>query len=139
MPTVTSDIATGVTLPAPSRSNSAPREGLIDPSNTASDVWADTAYRSKANEDYLADRGKRSQIHRRKPAGKPMPKRTAKANAKKSAVRATVEHVFAQRKQRMKLTIRSIGIKRAAATIGMANIAYNLMRWRWWETRAAPA
>lgn len=68
-----------------------------------------------------------------------MPKRTAKANAKKSAVRATVEHVFAQQKQRMKLTIRSIGIKRAAATIGMANIAYNLMRWRWWETRAAPA
>lgn len=115
------------------------REGLIDLSNTASDVWADTAYRSKANEDYLADRGKRSQIHRRKPAGKPMPKRTAKANAKKSAVRATVEHVFAQQKQRMKLTIRSIGIKRAAATIGMANIAYNLMRWRWWETRAAPA
>src|SRR5690606_36762717 len=26
------------------------REGLIDPANTASDVWADTAYRSAANE-----------------------------------------------------------------------------------------
>ena len=115
------------------------REGLIDPTNTASDVWADTAYRSKTNEDYLADRGKRSQIHRRKPTGKPMPKRTAKANARKSKVRAKVEHVFAQQKHRMKLTIRSIGLKRAEATIMMANIAYNLGRWRWWETRAAPA
>ncbi len=100
------------------------REGLIDPSNTASDVWADTAYRSKANDEFLSHRGKTSQIHRRKPTGKPMPKRTAKANARKSAVRAKVEHVFAQQKHRMKLTIRSIGIKRAEATIMMANIAY---------------
>ena len=115
------------------------REGLIDPGNTASDVWADTAYRSKANEEFLASRGKRSRIHRRKPAGKPMPKRTAKANAKKSKVRATVEHVFAQQKQRMKLVVRSIGLKRAEAVIGMANIAYNLTRWRWWATRPASA
>jgi transposase, IS5 family len=115
------------------------RDGLIDPANTASDVWADTAYRSKANEDYLADRGKTSRIHRRRPAGKPMPRRTAKANARKSAVRATVEHVFAQQKNRMKLFVRSIGIKRATATITMANIAYNLGRWRWWEGRTASA
>ncbi len=115
------------------------REGLIDPTNTASDVWADTAYRSKANEDFLADRGKTSQIHRRKPVGKPMSKRTARANAKKSKVRATVEHVFAQQKDRMKLTIRSIGLKRAEATIIMANIAYNMGRWRWWEGRTASA
>lgn len=115
------------------------RDGLIDPTNTASDVWADTAYRSKANEEFLADRGKRSQIHRKKPQGKPMPRRTAKANAKKSEVRAKVEHVFAQQKHRMKLTIRSIGIKRAEATIVMANIAYNLGRWRWWEGRTASA
>jgi len=40
---------------------------LIDKNNTASDVWADTAYRSKANEKHLADNGLRSQIHRKKP------------------------------------------------------------------------
>jgi IS5 family transposase len=28
------------------------REGLIDPSNRARDVWADSGYRSKANEVY---------------------------------------------------------------------------------------
>ena len=68
-----------------------------------------------------------------------MPKRTAKANAKKAAVRATVEHVFAQQKQRMKLVVRSIGRKRAQAVIGMATIADNLGRWRWWQTRTASA
>jgi hypothetical protein len=56
----------------------------------------------------------------------PMPKCTARANAKKSTVRATVEQVFAQQKQRMKLTRRSIGLQRAAATIFMANITYNV-------------
>lgn len=106
--------------------------------HTASADWADTAYRSKANEDHLADRGKRSRIHRRKPPGKPMPKRTARANARKSAVRTTVEPVLARQKQRMKLVVRSIGVKRAQATIGMANSACNLSRWRWWETGAAP-
>jgi IS5 family transposase len=115
------------------------REGLIDPTNTASDVWADTAYRSQANEDFLADLGNTSRIHRKKPRGRSMAKHTAKANARKSAVRAGVEHVFAQQKDRMKLFIRSIGIKRAEATIVMTNIAYNLGRWRWWEGRAAPA
>jgi IS5 family transposase len=115
------------------------REGLVDPTNTASGVWADTAYRSAANEQFLADRGKVSRIHRRKPAGKPLPKRTARANAKKSKVRARVEHVFAHQKDRMGLFIRSIGLKRAEATVAMANIAYNLGRWRWWQTRTASA
>ncbi|MDF1586252.1 transposase, partial [Marinimicrococcus flavescens] len=115
------------------------REGLVDPGNTASEVWVDTAYRSRANEDFLADHGKRSRIHRRKPGGKPMPRRTARANAKKSVVRAKIEHVFAQQKDRMRLMIRSIGIHRAEATVIMANIAYNLGRWRWLEGRAASA
>ena len=45
-------------------------------------------------------------------------------------MRARIEHVFAQQENRMNLTIRSIGIKRAEATIIMANIAYNMGRWR---------
>lgn len=55
------------------------REGLIDPSNTASDVWADSAYRSAENERFLGGIGKVSRIHRRKPKGKPMPRRTVSA------------------------------------------------------------
>jgi len=68
-----------------------------------------------------------------------MPKRTARANAEKSEVRARIEHVFAHQKERIRLFIRSVGLKRAEATVTMADIACNLGRWRWWETRTASA
>jgi IS5 family transposase len=115
------------------------REGLIDPNNTASDVWADSAYRSVDNERFLRGAGKVSRIHRRKPKGRPMPKRTARANAAKSAVRAAVEHPFAHLKGPMRLVIRTIGLTRATAAVTLANIAYNMKRWCWLDRRTAPA
>jgi transposase, IS5 family len=51
-----------------------------------------------------------------------MPARTAKANAKKSAVRAPIEHIFAEQKARMGLFVRTIGLARATAKIGLANL-----------------
>ena len=55
-----------------------------------------------------------------------MPRRTARANGRKSAVRAAVEHVFARQKGPMGLYIRTIGIARARTKIGLANLVYNL-------------
>ena len=104
------------------------REGLLDTSNTASAVWADTAYRSKANEEFLARNGFVSRIHRKKPPGKLMPETTRRANAIKSRVRSGVEHVFAVQKDKMDLFIRTVGIARAKVKIGMANIVYNMRR-----------
>jgi hypothetical protein len=46
------------------------RQGLLDKSNTASGVWADTAYRSVANETFLTKNGFVSHIHRKKPKGR---------------------------------------------------------------------
>ena len=40
---------------------------VLDPANTASNVWADTAYRSQNNETRLARHGWRSHIHFRRP------------------------------------------------------------------------
>jgi transposase, IS5 family len=110
---------------------------VVTNDNTASDVWADTAYRSQANEKWLDRQGRVSRIHRKKPRGKPMPERTAKANAARSKVRARVEHVFAQQKDKMGLFIRTIGIKRAEAKIALANLAYNMNRLIFHERRAA--
>ena len=110
---------------------------VVTNDNTASDVWADTTYRSQANERWLRREGRVSRIHRRKPRGKSMPERTAKANAAKSKVRARVEHVFAQQKAKMGLFIRTIGIKRAEAKITLANLAYNMNRLIFHERRAA--
>ena len=112
---------------------------MLDAANTASDVWADTAYRSAKNEAMLVGRGLVSRIHRKKPQGRPMPKRTRRANARKSAVRSKVEHVFAHQKGLMGLAVRSIGIARARLKIGMVNLAYNIRRFVWLSGRAAPA
>ena len=101
---------------------------LVTNDNTSSVVWADSAYRSKANETWLANRALKSKIHRKKPAGRPMPKATARANAKKSAVRAKVEHVFAHQKNCYGLFIRTIGLARAEAKLTLANLAYNFDR-----------
>lgn len=105
--------------------------------NTSGEVWADGAYRSRRNEKWLASRMLVSRIHRRKPAGKPMPRATARANAKKSSIRARVEHVFAHQKNRYGLFIRTIGIKRAEAKLTLANLAYNFDRLIFHERRAA--
>jgi IS5 family transposase len=103
-------------------------EAVLDRTNTASDVWADTAYRSAKNEAMLKRRGFVSRIHRKKPKGKPMPKLMRRANARKSKVRSAVERVFAQEKGPMGLIIRTIGIARAKVKIGLTNLAYNMRR-----------
>lgn len=112
---------------------------LVSKQNTASGVWADTAYRSKKNEAFLAKGMFTSHIHQKKPRGRAMPERIARANVKRSAVRSAVEHVFAGQKHRMGLFIRTIGIARARIKIGMANLVYNFQRLIWLDGRTAPA
>ncbi len=113
------------------RHDGAQLSNLVSKANTASDVWADAAYRSKANEKHLADNGLRSRIHRKKPPGRPMPANLSRANGAKSKVRAAVEHVFARQKGPMGLVVRTIGIARATVKIGLANITYNMRRAVW--------
>ncbi len=115
------------------------REGLLDKTNTAGTVWADAAYRSKTNEGYMAANGFVSRVHRKKPPGRPMPVRTARANGAKSKVRARIEHVFAEQKSRMGLFIRTVGIDRARIKIGLANLVYNVKRLIVLERKAALA
>lgn len=112
-------------------------KALVTTDNLSSEVWADSAYRSKKNETWLANRMLTSRIHRRKPAGKPTPRAVARANAKKSTVRAAVEHVFAHQKVRFGLFIRTIGLARAEAKLTLANLAYNFDRLIFHERRAA--
>jgi IS5 family transposase len=113
--------------------------GLRDMTNTGSGVWADTAYRSKKNEKRVTKAGLTSKIHFRRSPGKALPPHHQRANAARSKVRSHVEHTFAEQKHRMVLFIRTIGIARAKAKIGMANIAFNMKRMVFWEKKSAPA
>jgi IS5 family transposase len=104
------------------------REGLLDKTNTASGVWADTAYRSATNEAFMAKNSFVSHVHRKKPKGRAMPEVIRRANNAKSKIRSRVEHVFAEQKDRMDLFIRTIGIARATTKIGLANLVFNIKR-----------
>ena len=94
---------------------------VLDAANTASDVWADTAYRSQANLALLERRGLVAQFQRPKPRRKPMPPHVARGNATRARVRSRVEHVFAAEKHRMGLIVRTVGLIRATAKITLAN------------------
>ena len=112
---------------------------LLDRGNLASSVWADTAYRSMANLGLLDRRGYRAEFQRRKPRGRPMPAHVRRGNASRAKVRARVEHVSAAQKRRFELVIRTIGLVRATAKIGLANLVYNFTRLAWLQGREAPA
>ena len=112
---------------------------LLDPKNTASAVWADSAYRSAANVALLARRGLVPQFQRPKPRGRSMPPHIMRGNASRARVRVAIEHVFAAQKCRLGLVIRSVGLARATARLGLANLVTNMTRLVWFATRAAPA
>jgi len=104
-------------------------DGLLNKTNTSADVYADSAYRSAETEAKLKVRGLRSQIHQRASRNHPLSKAQENANRKKSKIRARVEHVFgAQQTSPGGRIIRTIGIARAKAKIGLQNLAYNIRR-----------
>ena len=104
-------------------------DDLLDDDNTASGVWADSAYRSAEIEDKLAARGLKSRIHRKAHRNRPLTEREKQGNRTRSKVRARVEHVFGAQSNDMGGTLlRCIGITRARARIGLRNLAYNMRR-----------
>jgi IS5 family transposase len=104
-------------------------DGLLDMDNTASGVWADSAYRSAEIEEALAKKGLKSRIHRKGKRNKPLSEREKRGNKTRSKVRVRVEHVFGAQTNDMGGTlVRSIGIVRAKARIGLKNLSYNMRR-----------
>ena len=74
-------------------------DDILDPDNTASEVSADSAYRSAEIEAKLKEKGLKSRIHRKGYRNKPLSEREKRGNTTRSKVRARVEHVFgAQRR-----------------------------------------
>jgi IS5 family transposase len=114
---------------AASKHDSQVVDDILDPDKSASDVWADSAYRSAENEAKLAEKGLKSRIHRKGRRGKPLSKREKRGNRTRSKVRARVEHVFGAQSNDMGGTlVRSIGLVRVKARIGLKNLAYNMRR-----------
>ena len=102
---------------------------LLMRGNTGAGVWADSAYRSEEMEAKLRDRKLTSHIHRKGKRGRPLTEQAKGSNRTKSTVRVRVEHIFGAQTNDMGGTlVRTIGMVRARAKIGMKNLAYNMRR-----------
>ena len=101
-------------------------------------MFADSAYRSAEAEEKLAARGFRSRICVRGTRGHPLTAAAGAANRTKSRTRARIEHVFgAQQTAPGGRLVRTIGMIRARAKIGLQKLAYNIRRLATLERMAA--
>ena len=111
---------------------------LLNNGNTSAEVFADSAYCSDEIEARLKAAGFKSRIHRRAWRNHPLSQAQERANRNKSRIRARIEHVFgAQQTAPGARIVRTIGIVRARAKIGLQNLAYNIRRLIALERRAA--
>ena len=103
--------------------------GLLNKSNTSADVYAGSVYRPVAAEAKLKARGLRGRVHQRASRNHALIETQENANHKKRRVRARVEHVFgAQQTSPGGRIVRTVGIVRAKAKIGLQNLVYNMRR-----------
>jgi IS5 family transposase len=97
--------------------------------NTSKDIWADSAYRSADRQERLSKDGFREHIQRKGSRNHPLTPREQEGNKARSKVRSRIEHVFGVQAQRAgHLLLRTVGIVRAWAKIGLRNLAYNIDR-----------
>ena len=104
-------------------------EDVLLPAEAGRDIWADSAYRSKEIETQLKAKRLRSKIHDKGYRNKALTAQQQTRNRARSRIRARVEHVFGHQGTAMggKL-IRTIGLMRARAKIGLKNLTYNFQR-----------
>lgn len=107
------------------RPRSARLEGVLDRMNTASNVWADTAYRLTKNEVMLRGAGScRASIARCRPVDRSLIA-SASPTRRNRNFAATWSVTSAIRRVRC-VVVQTIGIARGTFKIGIANLAYNM-------------
>jgi len=104
-------------------------EKLLDGKNTSRDIWADSAYRSRERIKRLKENGYREHIQRKGYRHCKLTEWEKRGNRSRAKIRSRIEHVFGVQAQKAgNLILRTIGIMRAWAKIGLRNLAYNLDR-----------
>jgi len=104
-------------------------DDVLDEENSGRSVWADSAYRSKKREGELKGNGYISRIHHKARRNRKLTKREQESNHSRSKARVRVEHIFGNQKTAQgSVLVRTKGIARATAKIGMMNLIYNMRR-----------
>ena len=104
-------------------------KNIID--ETDNQLHADSAYRSKAIEEFLEDKNCKSFVHEKGYRDSPLTDEQKESNNLKSKTRARVEHIFGFMTNSMNdaLHMKCIGLKRIKSSIGFLNLTYNLFRY----------
>jgi IS5 family transposase len=104
-------------------------EAVLQPESAGRSVWADSAYRSQETEALLKTQHLRSHIQEKGYRDKPLTSQQKERNRRRARARVHVEHGFGHQVTAMggKL-IRTIGVVRARAKIGLKNLVYHFQR-----------
>lgn len=102
---------------------------MLDTKDKGQPLYADSAYTGDKQEKVIRKKMMKNQVHEKGYRGKPLTEKQKKENTEKSKVRARVEHIFGFVENSMNGSIvRTIGIVRAEAKIGLMNLVYNIFR-----------
>ncbi len=103
---------------------------LLEETDEGQDLWADSAYTGEEQENTIKKYKVNNKVHEKGYKNRPLSESQKSSNKEKSKTRARVEHVFGFMEQSMnKLSVRSIGMERAAGFVGLVNMVYNLFRY----------
>ena len=104
-------------------------EKLLTEKDKNQPLYADSAYTGEDQEKIYKKKEVISKVHEKGYRNKPLTETQKAGNKEKSSIRVRVEHVFGFVENSMHGSIvRTIGIARANAKIGMMNLTYNICR-----------
>jgi len=104
-------------------------EELLTEKDKGQPLYADSAYGGEDQQKVYKKKEMDDRVHEKGYRNKPLTEKQKADNREKSRVRARVEHVFGFVENSMNGSIvRTIGMVRAQAKIGMMNLTYNISR-----------
>lgn len=102
-------------------------ETLIDKDDAGQPLYGDSAYTGQ--EESIAWCCMQAEVHEKGTSNSKLTDEQKASNRKKSKTRARAEHVFGYMTNSMNgMFIKTIGLLRAGAKIGLSNLTYNMMR-----------
>jgi len=109
--------------------DSQPTEDLLSDTDEGQSLHADSAYSGEPIKEIVEKKKMKNQIHEKGYRNHPLSEEQQECNRVKSKTRARVEHIFGFIENSMNGSfIRSIGLIRATAIIGLMNLTYNMFR-----------
>ena len=109
--------------------DSQPIKNLLSEKDKGQSLHGDRAYSGEPVKEIVGKMEMENQIHEKGYRNRPLTETQKENNKTKSKTRARVEHIFGFIENSMNGSfIRSIGIRRATAIIGLMNLTYNMFR-----------